>query len=134
MLCKFIHDFLPLFLLTRVTTTENPEFGQFQRVFYFQYLYLGLKMLQLDLKSLELKETIFLFDMKKTHVILLYMFLCYYFYILFVYLLHLYTVIKKHRHFDYCVVCFKENTLNILISIKPTKVHDEQCLCSPIYL
>jgi hypothetical protein len=28
--------------------------------------------------------------------------------------------------FDYCSVCFKENTCNIFIFSKPTKVHDEQ--------
>jgi hypothetical protein len=37
---------------------------------------------------------------------------------------------KDFVHFDYCFVCSKENTFNILISSKPTKVHDEQCLLS----
>jgi hypothetical protein len=33
-------------------------------------------------------------------------------------------------HFEYCFVCSKENTFNVLISSKPTKVHNEQCLLS----
>jgi hypothetical protein len=32
--------------------------------------------------------------------------------------------------FDYCFVCSKENTFNIFIFSKPTKVHDEQSLSS----
>jgi hypothetical protein len=41
----------------------------------------------------------------------------------------LFTIINtEFVKFDYCFVCSKENTFNILIFIKPTKVHDKQCL------